>query len=65
MSDTFYIRKHLKQWEKLSSLLLLNSALEYDFSKDQEDQEVLDLNGTRYLLVYVNDTHLMAKTYIP
>jgi hypothetical protein len=59
LSDSFPIQNCLKQWDL--SPLIFNSASEYTIRKVQENQVVLQLNGTHQLLAHA-DVNLQGVT---
>jgi hypothetical protein len=60
LSDTFPIKKGLKQGDDLSRLLF-NFALEYAITRLQANQEGLKLNDTRQLPVYADDVNVYSE----
>jgi hypothetical protein len=61
LSVKFPVQNGLKQGDTLS-LLHLNFALEYAMRKVQENQVILELNGTHQLLVYADDVNLLSDS---
>jgi hypothetical protein len=61
LSDKFPIQNGLKQGNALSPLLF-NFALEFVVSKVEENEVVLELNGTHQLLVYADDVNLLSDS---
>lgn len=59
MSDSFKIRKGLKQGDGLSPLLC-SFALEYAILKIKVDKKRLSLNGLNQLFVYADDVNLIG-----
>jgi hypothetical protein len=58
--DPFSIHSGLKQGDTLS-LLLLSFVLECAIRKVQENQKILELIGTQWLLVSAADVNLLGK----
>jgi hypothetical protein len=59
LCDAFLVQNSLKQGDALSSLLL-KFAIELVISKDQENQEGLELNRAQFMVCAVDD-NLMGK----
>jgi hypothetical protein len=60
---TFPIQDGL-EWGHALLPLLFNFALEYGFTKVQDNQERLELNRTYQFLLYVDDVNLLDKNVI-
>ena len=59
LSDMFPIRNSLKQGDALSPLIF-NLGRRYALRRVQVNQDGLTLNGTRQLLVYVDDFNVWS-----
>jgi hypothetical protein len=61
LSDTFRVKKGLKQGDALSPLIF-NFALVYAIRRVQVNQESLKLNGTHQRLVYADDVNMLGES---
>jgi hypothetical protein len=60
LSDAFPVQNDVEQGDALSPLFL-NFALEYATSKVQGNQEGMELNGPRHLLVYADSDNILSE----
>jgi hypothetical protein len=61
LPDKFPIQNGLKQGDALSPLVL-NFALEYAIGKVQENEVILELNGTHQQLICADDVNLLGDS---